>query len=87
MHTIVGYEFRRYFEGQAFSKISSVTGNGSEQSPDILRQSGEIAKCAPEFQVPDLFENGDRRLAVCLTERDSFENARAWNSIAGAVMA
>lgn len=52
----------------------------SEQSSDLGRHSGEITKCTPEFQVPDLFEDGNRGPAVCFTEGDSFENASAWSS-------
>jgi hypothetical protein len=34
--------------------------------------------------VSDLFEHGNRRQTVCLTERDSFEDAGTWISVARA---
>lgn len=85
VHAIVSSELRRYFEGQGLPEnLVRHRESRSEQSSDVGRHSGEITKCTPDFQVPDLFEDGDRRPAVCFTEGDSFENASAWISVARA---
>jgi hypothetical protein len=78
MHPIVGSESRRCFKGE--SRPEDLVGygkDGSEKSSDIGRQSPKITNRAPKFQVPDLFEDGHRRPAVCLPQRHGFQDAAA----------
>ncbi len=82
MHAIVSSQLRRYFQAQGLSEdVISHRENGGEQSPHIGGQSGELTERTPKFQVPDLFEDGDRGPTVGVAARDGFEDADAWVSI------